>query len=127
VADREVFGIKPRDYKRTPAPTPTDTGRVDLRRTGMLQYDAIVIDDLRSKRKLPPHAKGNYLYLAISEVGTVPEDREAYRNVSYSSSTRHELHFASTHLGKQANLYVRYSNRAGKQGPAGPIASFFIS
>ncbi|MDR0756521.1 MAG: hypothetical protein LBF85_01580 [Tannerella sp.] len=126
VSDLAVFGIRPRDSVRATALVPVETGLARVKRTGAFQYDAVVIDEKSMKRKLPPHARGSYLYLAISETGTVPEDIETYRKVSFSSNTRHELHFAPVNFNKQANLYVRYSDRRGREGPVGPTVSFII-
>jgi hypothetical protein len=126
VADLEVFGIKPRDRVRTPALTPEYGGILSVKRRGAYEYEITVIDEKTSKRKLPPHATGSCLYLAISQAGTAPENIETYRKLDFSPNTRHELCFTSAELGKQANLYVRYSNRRGKEGPAGPTESFLI-
>jgi hypothetical protein len=127
VADREVFGIRPRKKTRTPAQTPTDTGFVNVKRLGAFEYEIIVIGEQTSKRKLPLHAAGSYLYLAVSEPGTLPETLNAYRKLEFSSDSRHELRIAPSELGKQANIYVRYSNRHGKEGPIGPVETFFIN
>ncbi|MDR1129429.1 MAG: hypothetical protein LBK96_00415 [Prevotellaceae bacterium] len=126
-ADREVFGISPRDGIRTPPQTPTDTGIVNVKRLGAFEFEATVIDEKTSKRKLPEHASGSYIYLAISEPGVIPEDIDAYRKLDFSSNAHHELHFSAAELGKQANVYARYSNQHGKEGPAGPIETFFIN
>jgi hypothetical protein len=126
-SDKEVFGISPHDDIRTPALTPTDAGNVNVKRLGAFEYEAIVIDEKTSKRKLPPHATGCYLYLAISEPGVLPEDIDAYRKLDFSSNSRHELHFSSSDLAKQANVYARYANQHGKEGPAGPIETFLIN
>jgi hypothetical protein len=127
VADLEVFGITPRDDVRTPALTPTKTGILNVKRLGAYEYEVIVIDEETSKRKLPLHATGSYLYLAVSEAGTLPENLEDYRKLDFSSNTRHELNFSSADLGKQANLYARYSNQHGKEGPVGPVETFLIN
>jgi hypothetical protein len=126
-ADKEVFGISPRDDVRTPAETPTDTGNVDAKRLGAFEYEAIVINEKTSKRKLPEHATGSYIYLAISESGVLPENIDEYRKLDFSSNSRHELRFSPSDLGKQANVYVRYANGHGKEGPAGPIETFLIN
>jgi hypothetical protein len=126
-ADRSVFGIPPRDGIRTPVQTPKDTGIVKVKRLGAFEYEATVIDEKTLKRKLPAHAAGSYLYLAVSEPGVAPEGIEAYRKLEFSSSARHTLHLASSDLAKQANNFVRYSNRHGKEGPAGPVETFLIN
>ncbi|MDR1114568.1 MAG: hypothetical protein LBL33_00145 [Tannerella sp.] len=126
-ADKAVFGISPRDGIRTPAQTPTDTGIVKVKRLGAFEYEATVIDEKTSKRKLPEHAAGSFIYLTVSEPGVLPENIEAYRKLDLSSNARHDLHFSPSELGKQANVYARYSNRHGKEGPAGPIETFLIN
>ncbi|MDR2041085.1 MAG: hypothetical protein LBP98_02050 [Tannerella sp.] len=127
VEDLEVFGIEPHDNVRTPPLTPTDTGILDVRRLGAYRYEIYVIDEKTGKRKLPPHATGSYLYLAVSEIGKQPEEVESYRKLDFSSNTRHNVDFTSADLSKQANLYARYSNQHGKEGPIGPIATFIIN
>ncbi|MDR1129625.1 MAG: hypothetical protein LBK96_01410 [Prevotellaceae bacterium] len=126
-ADKAVFGISPRDGIRTPPQTPTDTGIVNVKRLGAFEYEVTVINEKTSKRKLPDYATGSYIYLEISEPGVLPEDISTYRKQEFSSNSRHELRFSPSNLGKQANVYVRYSNRHGKEGPAGPIETFLIS
>ena len=126
-ADKEVFGISPGDDTRTPAKRPEDTGNLDVKRLGAFEYEAIVIDEKTSKRKLPPNATGSYIYLAISESGALPEDISEYRKLDFSSNSRHELRFSPSDLGKQANVYARYSNHHGQEGPPGPIETFLIN
>ncbi|MDR1223081.1 MAG: hypothetical protein LBL07_09445 [Tannerella sp.] len=125
-ADRAVFGISPRDGIRTPAQTPTATGSVTVKRLGTFEYEITVIDEKTSKRKLPEYAAGSYLYLSISEPGILPEAIDAYRKLDFSSGVRHKLRFSSSELARQANIYVRYANRHGKEGPAGPVETFLI-
>jgi hypothetical protein len=126
-ADKAIFGITPHDGIHTPSSPPTDTGNVNVKRLGAYEYEAIVIDEKTSKRKLPPHATGSYIYLSISEPGVVPQGIDEYRKLEFSSNSRHELRFSPSDLGRQANIYVRYSNQHGKEGPAGPIETFLIS
>jgi hypothetical protein len=126
-ADKEVFGISPRNGIRTLPQTPTDTGIVNVKRLGAFEFEATVIDEKTSKRKLPEHAMDSYIYLSVSESGVLPEDIDAYRKLDFSSNARHELHFSPSELGKQANVYVRYSNQHRKEGLAGPIETFLIN
>jgi hypothetical protein len=126
-ADKAVFGISPRDGIRTPPQAPTATGIVNVKRLGAFEFEAIVIDEKNSKRKLPEHATGSYIYLEISEPGILPEDISTYRKLDFSSNAHHVLHFSPSELGKQANVYVRYSNQHGKEGPVGPVETFFIN
>jgi hypothetical protein len=126
-ADRAVFGLSPRDGIRTPVQTPKDTGIVSVKRLGAFEYKITVIDEKTSKRKLPAHAAGSYLYLTVSEPGVLPEGIETYRKLDFSSNAHHTLCFASSDLAKQANVYARYSNRHGKEGPAGPVETFLIN
>jgi hypothetical protein len=126
-ADLAVFGITPRDGIRTPVSVPSDTGIVNVKRIGAYQYEVIVIDEKNNKRKLPQYATGSYIYLAISEPGFVPTTIEDYKKLDFSSNSRHKLQFNSSDLGKQANVYVRYSNRHGEEGPAGPVETFLIN
>jgi hypothetical protein len=126
-ADRRVFGVSPRDSIRTSVQTPTETGIMNMKRRGAFDYEVVVINEKTLKRKLPEHAQGSYIYLSVSEPGVLPEDIDAYRKLDFSSNARHELHFSPSEFGRQANVYVRYSNRRGKEGPAGPVETFFIS
>ncbi|MDR1338847.1 MAG: hypothetical protein LBK58_02150 [Prevotellaceae bacterium] len=126
-ADKAVFGISPRDGIRTLAQTPTDTGIVNVKRLGAFEFEATVIDEKTSKRKLPAHATGSYIYLSVSEPGVLSEDISTYRKLDFSSNASHKLQFSPSELGKQANVYVRYSNQHGKEGPTGPVETFFIN
>lgn len=126
-ADKAVFGISPHDGIRTPVKPPTATGIAKVTRMGAFEYEVIVIDAENSKRKLPENASGSYIYLAVSEPGVLPENIEGYRRMEFSSGSRHELRFPSSDLGKQANIYICYANRHGKEGPAGRIETFLIN
>jgi hypothetical protein len=126
-ADKAVFGISPRDGIRTPAQAPTATGNIDAKRLGAFEYELTVIDEQTSKRKLPEHATGSYIYLAISEPGVLPEDLNTYRKLDFSSNSHHKLQFSPSDLAKQANVYARYANQHGQEGPAGPIETFLIN
>jgi hypothetical protein len=126
-ADKEVFGISPHDGIRTPAQAPTATGNIDAKRLGAFEYELTVIDEKTSKRKLPEHATGSYIYLTISKPGILPEDIDTYRKLNFSSNSHHVLRFSPSDLGKQANIYARYSNQHGQKGPAGPIETFLIN
>jgi hypothetical protein len=86
-----------------------------------------VVDEVSLKRKLPEDAAGTNLYLAVSEPGVVPERLEEYRKLDFSSNGRHVLDFVSSQLGMQGNVYVRYANRHGKEGPIGGVEGFFIN
>ncbi|MDR1456328.1 MAG: hypothetical protein LBJ01_11795 [Tannerella sp.] len=126
-ADLLIFGIRPPDGIRTPVHAPEDTGIVDVKRRGAFDYEATVLDEKTLKRKLPSPATGSYLYLSVSEVGVLPERLDEYRKLDFSSNAHHNVQFSPADIGKQANLYVRYSNRHGKEGPAGPVVSFMIN
>ncbi|MDR1455318.1 MAG: hypothetical protein LBJ01_06680 [Tannerella sp.] len=126
-ADLLVFGIRPPDGIRTPAQVPEETGIVDVKRRGAFDYEATVLDEKTLKRKLPPHATGSYLYLFISKGGVLPERLDEYRKLDFSSNARHSVQFSPADVGKLASLYARYSNRHGKEGPAGPVISFLIN
>jgi hypothetical protein len=93
----------------------------------MFEYEITVVNERTSKRKLPEHAAGSYIYMAVSEMGVIPEDTDAYRKLDFSSNARHRLRFNPSDLGRQANVYVRYASRGGKEGPAGPVETFFIN
>jgi hypothetical protein len=127
-ADKAVFGITPRDGIRTPVQAPIASGNVDAKRRGAFEYELTVTDQQTTKRKLPEHATGSYLYLSITEPGVLPEDISTYRKLDFSSNAHHKLIFSpSSDYGKQANVYARYANQHGQEGPAGPITTFLIN
>jgi hypothetical protein len=127
-ADKAIFGITPRDGIRTSPQTPTASGNVDAERRGAFEYECTVIDRQTAKRKLPEHATGSYLYLSITEPGVLPEDISTFRKLDFSSNAHHKLTFTpSSDYGKQANVYARYTNQHGQEGPAGPITTFLIN
>jgi hypothetical protein len=126
-ADKAVFGVSPRDGIRTPAQLPTAMGTVTVKRLGAFEYEIIVVEVKTSKRKLPEHAKGSYIYLSVSAPGVLPEDIDAYRRLEFSSGSRHQMRLSPSDLGKQANIYVRYANQHGQEGPAGQIETFIIN
>jgi hypothetical protein len=127
VPDKEVFHVYPRDDTRTPAKTPKDKGLARVKRLGAYEYEVTVVDETNLKRKLPEDATGSYLYLVVSEPGVVPEKIEDYRKLDFSSNANHTIVFPSEQLGMQGNVYVRYANQHGKEGPIGPVESFFIN
>lgn len=114
-ADKAVFGLSPRDGIRTPAQAPTETGSVNVKRLGAFEYEAVVIDEKTSKRKLPEHAGGSYLYLAISEPGVLPEAIDTYRKLDFPSNARHELRFSSVPPGP-AGPHLRPLRQPSRKG-----------
>jgi hypothetical protein len=126
-ADKAVFGISPRDGIRTQAQLPTATGSVTAKRLGAFEYVMTVVEVKTAKRKLPEHAKGSYIYLSVSEPGVLPEDIDTYQRLEFSSGSRHKMRLSPSDLGKQANVYVRYANQHGQEGPAGQIETFIIN
>ncbi|MDR1330631.1 MAG: hypothetical protein LBK07_00830 [Tannerella sp.] len=126
-ADKEIFGITPRDGIRTPVQAPKEKGNVSAERLGMLEYEITVTDSKTTKRKLPEYATGSYIYLAVSDPGTEPEFPNAYRKQDFSSTARHRMIFTAADRMRQANVYARYANHHGQEGPAGSIETFIIS
>jgi hypothetical protein len=114
-ADRVVFGILLRDGIRTPAQTPTATGNATVKRLGAFEYEVTVTDEKTSKRKLPEHAGGSYLYLAISEPGVLPEAIDTYRKLDFPSNARHELRFSSVPPGP-AGPHLRPLRQPSRKG-----------
>jgi hypothetical protein len=98
-----------------------------VKRLGAFEYEVTVTDERMSKRKLSEHAADRYLYLIISAPGVLPKGIDAYRKLEFSSGLRHKLRFSSSGLARQANIYVRYAHRRGKECPAGPVTTFLIS
>jgi hypothetical protein len=127
IADKEAFHIYPRDTTHTPAKKPKDKGIINVERLGAYEYEITVVVDKTGKRKLPEDATGSYLYLAVSEPGTVPENVNTYQRQKFSSNSRHILYLSPDDLARQANVFARYSNRHGMEGPAGLIVSFLIN
>jgi hypothetical protein len=124
-ADREVFKLKPEDPP-TPVQPPKSTGRASIHRIGELQFELRVLDVETGKFKLPKNASGSYVYLAITEPDIMPAHDNDFRKLDFSSTAHHQIDFPREQLGKQANVYVRYSNVHGKEGPKGPIETFII-
>jgi hypothetical protein len=127
VADFEVFGISQRDDVRTPAGVPDAVGIVSLKRVGAFRFEAHVFDSATGKIKNPLHATGSYLYVAVTEVGKEPESKAEFHKRDFSSNNKHVVEFGMEHKAKQANVYARYSNAHGKEGPEGPVETFIIS
>jgi hypothetical protein len=116
-ADLEVFGIKERDTTRTPAGIPDVVPALAIKHVGVRRYEINVLDSATGKKKKPQYATGSYLYLAVTEVGEEPKHESEYRKLDFSSNCHHVVEFPLEQLAKQANIYARYSNAHGKEGP----------
>jgi hypothetical protein len=126
-ADLEVFGIKPSDTTRTPAGTPDAVPAVTLNRASAFRFEALVMDSATGKTKNPLHAAGSYLYVAITDMDKEPEREDDFHKRDFATSNKHVLEFTREQKGKQANVYARYSNARGKEGPKGATETVLIS
>jgi hypothetical protein len=64
--------------------------------------------------------------MAITEAGQAPQHADEYRKLDFSSNCHHVLEFPLEQLSKQANLYARYANSHGKEGPKSLIEAIII-
>jgi hypothetical protein len=126
-ADLAVFGIRPRDATRTPAGIPGAVPALVIRRTSTRYYEVDVLDSATGKKKKPHYATGSNLYLAVTEVGQEPKHASDYHKLDFSSTGRHIIEFPLEQLAKQANLYARYSNAHGKEGPESTTEAVVIA
>jgi hypothetical protein len=126
-AEKEAFRVMPRDTMRTPAKRPIAKGLLAVHQLGTGLYEIRVVNAATGKRRLPEDAAGSYLYLLVSEPGVVPEDVNEYRRQKFSSKSLHTLQLPASQMRRQANVFVRYANRHGEEGPAGAIIWFIIT
>jgi hypothetical protein len=126
-ADLEVFGIKRSDDTRTPAGVPDAIPMVTLNRVGAFRFEAHVLNSTTGKIKNPLHSTGSYLYVAITDMDKEPEREDDFRKRDFASDNKHVLTFTREQKGKQANVYARYSNQHGKEGPEGATETVVIS
>jgi hypothetical protein len=124
--DLEVFGIKERDTTPTKAGIPDRVPAVAIKQVGVRRYEAEVFDSTTGKKKKPLYATGSYIYLAITDPGKSPEHDSEYRKLDFSSTCHHVLEFPLEQLAKQANIYARYSNAHGKEGPESLVETIII-
>ena len=115
--DLEVFGIKERDTTPTKTGIPDIVPALTIKQVGVRRYETEVLDSTTGKKKKPKYATGSYIYLAVTEPGKMPEHENEYRKLDFSSNCKHVLEFPIEQLAKQANVYARYSNAHGKEGP----------
>jgi hypothetical protein len=127
VADLEVFGVKKRDTIRTPAGIPDKIPVVFAKSVGARRLEVEALNSETGKKKKPQYATGSYIYLAVTEVGVEPRNENEYRKLDFSSTCRHVVEFPIEQLAKQANIYARYANSHGKEGPRGPVETVIIS
>jgi hypothetical protein len=126
-ADLEVFGVKERDTTRTPAGIPDKVPVVFAKPVGARRLEVEVLNSETGKKKKPQYATGSYIYLAVTEVSVEPQHESEYRKLDFSSTCHHVVEFPIEQLAKQANIYARYANSHGKEGPSGPAEAVIIS
>ncbi|MDR2466748.1 MAG: hypothetical protein LBD35_05080 [Prevotellaceae bacterium] len=126
IEDFEVFRIKPRDYTPTRVGVPDTVPVLSIKEVGTRRYEIEIFDGKIGGKKKPKHAAGSYIYVAITEPGTAPAHQDEYRKTDYSSTCRHVLEFPLEQLAKQANIYARYSNSHGKEGPESVVETIII-
>jgi hypothetical protein len=126
VADLDVFGIRERDTTRTPAGVPDKVPALSIKQVGVRRYEVEVLDGETGKKKKPQYATGSYIYLAVTEPGEEPKHESEYRKLDFSSNCHHVVEFPLEQLAKQANIYARYSNAHGKEGPEGIAEAVII-
>jgi hypothetical protein len=121
VADLNIFGIKERDTVRTPVGIPDTVPVISVKQVGARRLEVETLDGVTGKKKKPKYATGSYIYVAVTEVGQTPLHENEYHKQEFSSNCHHLLTFPLEQLAKQANIYARYSNVHGKEGPEGPV------
>jgi hypothetical protein len=124
--DLEVFRIKKRDTTPTKTGIPDIVPALSIKQVGVRRYEIEVFDSTTGKKKKPKYATGSYIYLAVTEAGKTPEHDSEYRKMDFSSNCHHVLEFSLEQLAKQANIYARYSNSHGKEGPESPAEAIII-
>jgi hypothetical protein len=124
--DLEVFGVKKRDTTLSKAGIPDVVPTLSIRQVGVRRYELEVFDGATGKRKKPRYSAGSYIYLAVTEPGKTPEHDSEYHNMGFSSNCHHIIEFPIEQQAKQANIYARYSNAHGKEGPEGFTKAIII-
>ncbi|MDR2116622.1 MAG: hypothetical protein LBP87_09620 [Planctomycetaceae bacterium] len=127
VADLEVFGIKERDPVHTPVGVPDVPPILSIHQKGVRRLEIEVLNSETGKKKKPQYATGSYVYLAITEPGQEPKHESEFRKLDFSSNCHHVIEFPLEQLAKQANIYARYSNAHGKEGPEGITEAVIIA
>jgi hypothetical protein len=126
VSDLEVFRIWKRDTTRTPEGVPDTVPALTIARVGTGRYEIEVLDGTTGKKKRPKYAAGSVLYMALTAPGQPPQHADEYRKLDFSSNCHHVLEFSLDDLAKQANLYARYVNTHGKEGPISVIEAVVV-
>jgi hypothetical protein len=126
IADLIIFGVKQRDKTYTKAGVPNVVPILSVKQVGRLRYELEVFDSTTGKKKKPKFAAGSHIYLAVTESGKSPEHGRKYHKMNFSSNGRHVLEFPLEQIAKQANIYARYSNPHGKEGPVGLVETVTI-
>jgi hypothetical protein len=124
--DREAFGIKRRNHTRTHVGIPDTVPLISVKQVGAHRYEIEVLNSDTGKKKKPLYAAGSFIYVAITEPGQEPQHESEYRKLDFSSNCHHVVEFPLEQLAKQANLYARYSNAHGKEGPEGSTKTVII-
>jgi hypothetical protein len=126
VEDLEVFGVKIRDSTPTKVGVPDGVPAMTIKRVGECRYEIEVLDGETGKKKKPQYATGSYIYLAITEPRVAPTHGSEYHKTEFSSTCHHVLDFPLEQVAKQANIYARFSNPHGKEGPKSPVETIII-
>jgi hypothetical protein len=126
-ADLEVFRVKKRDTTRTPPGVPENIPVISVRHAGARRLEVDVIDGETGKKKKPRHVAGSFIYVAITAAGETPGHADEYRKQDFSSNCHHLLEFPLEQLAKQANIFARYANPQGKEGPASAVEPVIIA
>jgi hypothetical protein len=125
-ADLEVFHIRERDTTMTPEGIPDSVPVLSIRTVGVRRFEIKVLDSETGKKKKPRYATGSYIYMAITEPGQPPQHESEYHKLDFSSNCHHVVEFPLEQLAKQANIYARYANSHGKEGPESPVEAVII-
>jgi hypothetical protein len=126
VEDLEIFGVKQRDTTPTKAGIPDVVPTMTIKQVGRQRYELEVLDGTTGKKKKPKYATGSYIYLAVTEPGKAPEHESEYHKLDFSSNCHHVIEFPAEQVAKQANIYARYSNPHGKEGPESLVETVII-
>jgi hypothetical protein len=126
IVDLKVFRVKERDTTGTPVGIPDTVPAVTFKSVGTRRLEIEVLNSETGKKKKPLYAAGSFIFLAVTEIGQTPQNGD-YHKLDFSSNCHHVIEFPREQLGKQANIYARYANPHGKEGPESPVITVIIS
>jgi hypothetical protein len=125
-ADLEVFRLQGLDRSGVTPAIPGSVPEVSVMYASAKRLEVEVIEHETGKKWKTRPAVGSFIYVAFTAAGEAPASEEEYRRQEVSRHCRHVVEFPFEQMARQVNIFARYVNSRGEEGPRSAVKTIII-